>query len=342
MNIVRRKVSLNKRRYQEDGFDLDLTYITEKVIAMGFPSQGIEGLYRNPLSTVKKFLEWKHPNHYKVYNLCIEREYDVSKFASRVGRFPFADHQAPPIELIPEFCNDVDAWLSESPENVAAVHCKAGKGRAGMMICCYLMHSKFKPTADESMNFFAERRTYDGEGVTIPSQRRYVHYYDDILKFGMPEFPTITLKSITIQTSKYVKSEIPATPFIKIFSGSLELLSSFPSRPEKGEDTIIDCEDLEVKGDIKVMVFDKSISKEKEIAHFYFNTAFIEKNKLILTRPEIDKIVGDKKFKKFKPEFEIHLSFLGSEVSVMKKKKLETKRTKSEEKLKKEKKEKKR
>nr|GEX61581.1 phosphatidylinositol 3,4,5-trisphosphate 3-phosphatase and protein-tyrosine-phosphatase PTEN2A [Tanacetum cinerariifolium] len=65
---ARHVVSQNKRRYQEGGFDLDMTYITENIIAMGFPagdmSSGffgyVEGFYRNQMEEVIKFFETNH------------------------------------------------------------------------------------------------------------------------------------------------------------------------------------------------------------------------------------------------------------------------------------------
>jgi hypothetical protein len=71
--LPRAFVSQNKRRYRENGYDLDLCYLHPRVIVMGYPSIGFEQMYRNPRTEVVRFLETKHPNQYQVYNFCDEK-----------------------------------------------------------------------------------------------------------------------------------------------------------------------------------------------------------------------------------------------------------------------------
>lgn len=92
------------------------------------------------------------------------------------------DHSPPKFEVIDKFCRDVQQWFSQDKGNVAAVHCKAGKGRTGTMICCFLLRSGQVADVEEALSTFSLARTRDGRGVTIPSQRRYIRYFDSLLR----------------------------------------------------------------------------------------------------------------------------------------------------------------
>uniref|UniRef100_A0A7R9UGF2 Phosphatidylinositol-3,4,5-trisphosphate 3-phosphatase n=1 Tax=Pinguiococcus pyrenoidosus TaxID=172671 RepID=A0A7R9UGF2_9STRA len=198
---VRGIVSREKRRFKAEGYDLDLSYITSRIIAMGFPASDFESIYRNNAEDVYDFFEEHHAGRYKLYNLCSERSYPQERFHGRVARFPFDDHNPPPLSLILPFCKDVQAWLEENPENVAAIHCKAGKGRTGVMICAYLLYAREWNRPDEVMQFFGFARTNNQKGVTIPSQRRFISYFSRLLdawdqqESGQMELPPATLDS---------------------------------------------------------------------------------------------------------------------------------------------------
>ncbi|CAI0430283.1 unnamed protein product [Linum tenue] len=185
---ARHAVSQNKRRYQEGGFDLDMAYITENIIAMGFPagdlSSGLFGFFENSLIVcLCKCIKYLLPlmqGKYKVYNLCAERLYDAARFEGKVACFPFDDHNCPPLQLIKLFCQSAYSWLKEDIENVVVVHCKAGMGRTGLMICSLLLFLKFFPTAEEAIDYFNKKRCIDGKALVLPSQIRYVKYFERI------------------------------------------------------------------------------------------------------------------------------------------------------------------
>ena len=59
--LARNLVSKQKRRFTQDGFDLDLSYITECIIAMGIPSQGTVRFCSLILLTELLSRAWRRP-----------------------------------------------------------------------------------------------------------------------------------------------------------------------------------------------------------------------------------------------------------------------------------------
>lgn len=75
IKLLRVAVSQNKRRFVDPvgGFDLDLAYICDRVIAMAIPTVH-RAPYRNDISEVARFFSQKHYGHFRVINLCEEFE----------------------------------------------------------------------------------------------------------------------------------------------------------------------------------------------------------------------------------------------------------------------------
>ncbi len=49
------------------------------------------------------------------------------------------------------FCADVAKYLNEHVDNMVAIHCKAGKGRTGLMICVFMLYAGVWSSAHESL-----------------------------------------------------------------------------------------------------------------------------------------------------------------------------------------------
>jgi len=319
---MKHTVSKSKRRYidEKNGIDLDLSYINDRIIAMGFPSDGRESIYRNPMSEVQKLLELKHKDHYKVYNLCSERAYDHKKFHYRVERYPFDDHNCPNFDDIWAFCEDVKTWLDASPENVACIHCKAGKGRTGLMICCWLLFCRDWDTADNAMKFYALARTLNQKGVTIPSQVRYIRYFEERVRCGPVEPTNVVLTHIIfyglpkhVQELKLNITKGPTQAHIFSLKKKVKDLVKDKKKKNKGKKGVpVDTYGEQDSGKV-VLELDVAFAGDirfefEKLLHFWLNTGFVQ-SRTILYKSEMDKAHKDSKHKLYPPDFRVELRF---------------------------------
>ncbi|KAI9805056.1 MAG: hypothetical protein M1825_000890 [Sarcosagium campestre] len=151
------------------------------VIATSGPSSSYPQLaYRNPLEDLVRYLDYKHKDNWAIWEFRAEGTgYPDEEVYGRIWHYPWPDHHPPPFAIIPNAMASMRNWLHDQKDRVVVVHCKAGKGRSGTMACSYLISECGWKRAD-ALTRFTERRMRAGfgQGVSIPSQLRWVEYVD--------------------------------------------------------------------------------------------------------------------------------------------------------------------
>jgi len=165
--------------------NLDLCYVSDSspsIIAMSMPAVSYPHLlYRNPSGAVLRFLNAAHGDSWAIFEFRAEGTgYTDAELGGRVFHAPFPDHHPPPFALVPRVVASMREWLAGGERRTVVVHCKAGKGRSGTMSCALLI-SEYGFSAERAMACFTQARMRKGfgEGVSIPSQRRWVRYIED-------------------------------------------------------------------------------------------------------------------------------------------------------------------
>ena len=319
MDILRKLVSGKKNRYKDKAYDLDLTYITPRIIAMSIPGQGVHKVYRNNIDSVSAFLNERHPGFYKIFNLS-GIKYDYKKFGNRVQDFPWEDHYPPPIDLLFKACDEIHKWLYLDERNVTIVHCRAGKGRTGTLICCYLLYCQRVFHSDDALNYYKFKRFSIGGGVTQPSQKRYVHYFSEILDGHIKSPNILQLHSIKMFTVPHMANN-SCRPIIevnmnkqKVFhnkkaSRDNQFSLTDSSEEKKMHELALANSEVLLHGDIDCFLHHWGRLKIKKICRFSFNTAFVEPGSCLeLKKDQLDPDCF-KKNRRVDDEFMIEVSF---------------------------------
>lgn len=337
--LPRALVSQNKRRFQEGGFDLDLTYVHPRIIVMGYPSSGFETVYRNPRSEVVRLLETRHASQYFVYNFCDERNrcYPASEFDGRAKWFPVEDHNVPTLQQAVAFCEDAASWLAGDERRVVALHCKAGKGRAGMMACMLLLRMGYASSAAGAIENYNSIRVSDRLGLTVTSQKKWVGYYEALLVHrrhlpGQIE-PSAAPIGLTpgdiVEPSIVVEQLVLRNTLTGVAPPELRL-RVFQLDTESGKKALV-CEELgrdrfavdrELRGCISFEFYRVPSGDCSSKKHFkvWLNSLLLNSTEVagsgsirrrvtVVARSEMDWVRRDKKMRRFPAAFELEMTF---------------------------------
>ena len=288
MNFIRTKCSGQKNRLIQGKYNLDLTYITPRLIAMGFPSSGIHTIYRNNITDVANYLNENIDKNYLLINVS-ENTYDSRKFNGNVLHFnQWLDHHSPPLHLLFELVEKIYAFLFSNHSNIVVVNCNAGKGRTGSLIFSFLLYSGCFSITQDAFDYYSLKRFKRGHGLTHASQRRYVEYFFNILQDKQFPIPILRkLKSIKIKCAPYQQLK-HIIPKVYIYNNSHEIIYSNCKKEKKPIDCsnnkeVVFCEienGISIYGDILIELFHvKGIfSKTEKLGRVAFNTSCIDIN----------------------------------------------------------------
>ncbi|XP_059559080.1 tensin-1 isoform X10 [Myotis daubentonii] len=295
----------------EDSCELDLVYVTERIIAVSFPSTANEENFRSNLREVAQMLKSKHGGNYLLFNLS-ERRPDITKLHAKVLEFGWPDLHTPALEKICSVCKAMDTWLNADPHNVVVLHNKGNRGRIGVVIAAYMHYSNISASADQALDRFAMKRFYEDKIVPIgqPSQRRYVHYFSGLLSgtIKMNNKP-LFLHHVIMHGIPNFESKGGCRPFLRIYQAMQPVYTSGIYNVQGDSQTSI-CITIEpgllLKGDILLKCYHKKFRSPARdvIFRVQFHTCAIHDLGVVFGKEDLDEAFKDDRFPEYgKVEF---------------------------------------
>uniref|UniRef100_A0A669CCG5 Tensin 1 n=1 Tax=Oreochromis niloticus TaxID=8128 RepID=A0A669CCG5_ORENI len=292
----------------EESYEVDLVYITERIISVSFPAGAEEQSYNANLKEVATMLRSKHGEHYLVLNLS-EGQSDLTKLNHKFG---WPDHHAPALDKICSMCKAIDTWLNGDTRNVVVLHNKGNRGRTGVVVAAYMHYSNISASADQALDRFAMRRFYEDKALPVgqPSQRRYVRYFNGLLSGHIKiNNKPLFLHHVIMHGIPNFESKGGCRPFLKIYQAMQPVYTSGIYNVQGDSNTSI-CITIEpgllLKGDILLKCYHKRYRNPTRDVVFrvQFHTCAIHDLGVVFGKNELDETFKDERFPEYgKVEF---------------------------------------
>ncbi|XP_068429240.1 tensin-1 isoform X4 [Clinocottus analis] len=295
----------------EESYELDLVYITERIISVSFPGSVEEPSYAANLREVASMLRSKHGHNYLLFNLS-EKRYDISELNPKVLDFGWPDHHAPALDKICSICKAMDTWLSADSHNVVVIHNKGNRGRTGVVVAAYMHYSNISASADQALDRFAMKRFYEDKVLPVgqPSQKRYVEYFSGLLSGHIKiNNKPLFLHHVIMHGIPNFESKGGCRPFLKIYQAMQPVYTSGIYNVQGDSQTSI-CITIEpgllLKGDILLKCYHKRYRSpcRDVIFRVQFHTCAVHDLGIVFGKDELDETFKDDRFPEYgKVEF---------------------------------------
>ncbi|KAK0152825.1 Tensin [Merluccius polli] len=279
----------------EERYEVDLLYITERIISVSFPAAGGEDSYGANLKEVASMLRSKHGDHYLVLNLSEWRN-DIAMLNHKVLDFGWPDQHAPALDQICSMCKAMDTWLHGDLRNVVVLLNKGTRGRTGVVVAAYMHYSSISASADQALDRFAMRRFYEDKALPVgqPSQRRYVRYFSGLLSGNIKiNNKPLFLHHVIMHGIPNFESKGGCRPFLKIYQAMQPVYTSGIYNVQGDSHTSI-CITIEpgllLKGDILLKCYHKRFQGPSRDVVFrvQFHTCAIHGLAVVFGKNELD------------------------------------------------------
>uniref|UniRef100_A0A671L6N3 Tensin 1 n=1 Tax=Sinocyclocheilus anshuiensis TaxID=1608454 RepID=A0A671L6N3_9TELE len=263
----------------EENYEVDLVYITERIISVSFP---ISSIYYHFL------------------------------MLSNVLDFGWPDHHAPALDKICSICKAMDTWMNADSHNVVVLHNKGNRGRTGVVVAAYMHYSNISASADQALDRFAMKRFYEDKVLPVgqPSQRRYVQYFSGLLsgRIKINNKP-LFLHHVIMHGIPNFESKGGCRPFLKIYQAMQPVYTSGIYNVQGDSQTSI-CITIEpgllLKGDILLKCYHKRFRSPSRdvIFRVQFHTCAVHDLGIVFGKDELDETFKDDRFPEYgKVEF---------------------------------------
>ncbi|XP_037946068.1 cyclin-G-associated kinase [Teleopsis dalmanni] len=212
--------------------DLDISYITSRLLVMPCPSEGFESAYKtNNIDDVRLSIENRFPpQKVSVYNFgsrnCPRLAPPVRTV--EVGSiFACLQSHAPNLQGIFSVAEDMYGFLNADSKSIVIIQTSDSGGcAAATIVCALLMYSDLIQEPEDAIQVFAVKR----HPINLrPSEFRYLYYFGDILRPTplLPHYKTVNLVSLDCQpVPRMTKARDGCRFFIEVYCNDRMLLTT--------------------------------------------------------------------------------------------------------------------